>query len=69
MKGSPRKYGMYYRCPARTLTLALLTHPPTIYLREEPLRDVVNGRFGGLFDQQNLEQTVSQPCEPRAMRS
>ncbi|MFI5563334.1 recombinase family protein [Amycolatopsis japonica] len=63
MEGSPRKYGMYYRCPARTLAPgapALLTHPPTIYLREEPLRDAVNGWIGGLFDQQNIEQTVSQ---------
>ncbi|GAB3741136.1 hypothetical protein GCM10027598_71560 [Amycolatopsis oliviviridis] len=63
MEGGPRKYRMYYRCPARTLAPgapALLAHPPTIYLRKEPLRDVANGWIGGLFDQQKIEQTVSQ---------
>ncbi len=63
MEGSPRKHGMYYRCPARTLTPgspALLTHPPTIYLKEEPLRDALNEWIGGLFDRQNIAQTVEQ---------
>ncbi|WP_199785920.1 hypothetical protein [Streptomyces sp. AA4] len=44
---------MYYQCPARTLapgSPALASHPPTIYLREEPLRDAVNGWIGELFD-------------------
>jgi hypothetical protein len=63
MEGSPRKHGMYYRCPARTLTPgspALLTHPPTIYLKEEPLRDALNEWIGGLFDRQNIARTVEQ---------
>jgi hypothetical protein len=54
---------MYYRCPARTLTPgspALATHPPTIYLREEPLRDALNRWIGELFDRRNVERTVSQ---------
>jgi hypothetical protein len=52
MEGSPRKHGMYYRCPAWTLTpgsSALSTHPPTVYMREDPLRDAVKGWIGGLF--------------------
>ncbi|GAA1937187.1 zinc ribbon domain-containing protein [Amycolatopsis minnesotensis] len=63
MEGSPQKHGMYYRCSARTLTPgspALLTHPPTIYLKEEPLRDALNEWIGGLFDRQNIAQTVEQ---------
>ncbi|WP_084145477.1 recombinase family protein [Amycolatopsis jejuensis] len=66
MEGSPRKHGMYYRCPARTLapgSPALATHPPTIYLREEPLRDAVNCWIGELFDPKNVDRTVEQLVE------
>jgi len=63
MEGSPRKHGMYYRCPARTLTpgsAALSTHPRTVYLREDPLRDAVNGWIGGLFRKENVDRTIRQ---------
>ncbi|WP_409464795.1 recombinase family protein [Amycolatopsis sp. GA6-003] len=66
MEGSPRKHGMYYRCPARTLapgSPALASHPPTIYLREEPLRDAVNGWIGELFDPKNVDRTVKRLVE------
>jgi DNA invertase Pin-like site-specific DNA recombinase len=62
MEASPRKHGMYYRCPARTLapgSAALATHPPAIYLREDPLADAVNGWLGSLFDRRNLDRTVA----------
>ncbi|SEF24595.1 hypothetical protein SAMN05421837_102781 [Amycolatopsis pretoriensis] len=36
------------------------THPPTIYLKEEPLRDALNEWIGGLFDRQNIARTVEQ---------
>ena len=63
MEGSPRKHAMYYRCPARTLTpgsAALSTHPRTVYLREDPLRDAVNGWIGGLFSKENVDRTIRQ---------
>src|ERR1700754_3982504 len=45
MEGSPRTHGMYYRCPARTLTPgspALAEHPPTVYLQEDSLPEAIN---------------------------
>ena len=62
MEASPRKHGMYYRCPARTLapgSTALAAHPPAVYLREDPVRDAVNGWLGGLFDRENVDRTVA----------
>jgi DNA invertase Pin-like site-specific DNA recombinase len=61
MEGSPRVHGMYYRCPARTLapgSPALASHPPTVYIREDPLRDAVNGWIGELFHRDNVDRTV-----------
>ncbi|WP_231961059.1 recombinase family protein [Amycolatopsis thermoflava] len=61
MEASPRKHGMYYRCPARTLapgSPALAEHPPSVYLREEPLMDAVNTWLGGLFARDNVDRTV-----------
>ncbi|GHE80177.1 hypothetical protein GCM10017786_07790 [Amycolatopsis deserti] len=62
MEASPRKHGMYYRCPARTLapgSPALAEHPPSVYLREEPLMDAVNTWLGGLFARDNVDRTVA----------
>jgi DNA invertase Pin-like site-specific DNA recombinase len=62
MEASPRKHGMYYRCPARTLapgSPALASHPPAVYLREDPVRDAVNGWLGGLFARENVDRTVA----------
>ncbi|MBB5923604.1 DNA invertase Pin-like site-specific DNA recombinase [Actinoalloteichus hoggarensis] len=61
MEGSPRRHGMYYRCPARTLapgSPALAEHPPTIYVREDAIRDAVNGWIGELFAPANIGRTV-----------
>ena len=62
MEASPRKHGMYYRCPARTLapgSPALAAHPPAVYLREDPVRDAVNEWLGGLFARENVDRTVA----------
>lgn len=62
MEASPRKHGMYYRCPARTLapgSPALASHPPAVYLREDPVRDAVNGWLGDLFARENVDRTVA----------
>jgi hypothetical protein len=62
MEASPRKHGMYYRCPARTLapgSPAPASHPPAVYLREAPVRDAVNEWPGGLFAHENVDQTVA----------
>ncbi|MQA12471.1 MAG: recombinase family protein [Pseudonocardiaceae bacterium] len=62
MEASPRAHGTYYRCPARTLapgSPALAQHPPAVYLREDPLRDAVNGWLGGLFSPDNVDRTVA----------
>ena len=62
MEGSPRAHGMYYRCPARTLapgSAALAEHPPTVYVREHPLMEAVNGWLSGLFARENVDQTVA----------
>jgi hypothetical protein len=62
MEASPRKHGMYYRCPARTLapgSPALASHPPAIYLREDPVREAVNDWLGGLFARENVDRTVA----------
>ncbi|OLF10473.1 recombinase family protein [Actinophytocola xinjiangensis] len=62
MEGSPRKHAMYYRCPARTLapeSSVLALHPPAVYLREDTIRDAVNGWFAELFDRDNVDRTVA----------
>lgn len=62
MEGSPRKHAMYYRCPARTLapgSPVLALHPPAVYLREDTLRDAVDGWLGGLFHKDNVDRTVA----------
>jgi DNA invertase Pin-like site-specific DNA recombinase len=62
MEGSPRAHAMYYRCPARTLapgSPVLATHPPAVYLREDPLREAVNDWLGGLFVPEHIDQTVA----------
>ncbi|WP_418155369.1 hypothetical protein [Actinoalloteichus caeruleus] len=61
MDASPRRHGMYYRCPARTLapgSAALAEHPRTVYVREDVIRDAVNGWIGWLFAPTNVERTV-----------
>jgi hypothetical protein len=53
---------MYYRCPARTLapgSPVLATHPPAVYLREDPIQDAVNKWLAGLFDSKNVDRTVA----------
>jgi hypothetical protein len=65
---------MYYRCLARTLapgSAALASHPPAVYLREEPIIDAVNRWIGQLFGPDNLDQTVAAliaPQEPNHAR-
>ncbi|MEU3275418.1 recombinase family protein [Saccharomonospora sp. NPDC006951] len=62
MEASPRKHGMYYRCPARTLAPGsphLADHPPAVYLREDPLREAVDGWLGQLFARENVDRTVA----------
>jgi len=62
MEASPRKHGMYYRCPARTLapgSPALASHPPSIYLREEVIQDAVNDWLGEVFAPANVDRTVA----------
>jgi hypothetical protein len=62
MEASPRKHAMYYRCPARTLapgSPALASHPPAVYLREDPVREAVNDWLGGLFARENVDRTVA----------
>jgi hypothetical protein len=63
MEGSPRKHGMYYRCPARTLTpgsAALSAHPRNGLPARGSLRDAVNGWIGGLFSKENVDRTIRQ---------
>ena len=62
MEASPRAHGMYYRCPARTLapgSPALASHPPAVYLREDPIREAVNVWLGRLFALDNVDATVA----------
>ncbi|KAA2254870.1 hypothetical protein F0L68_29245 [Solihabitans fulvus] len=62
MEASPRAHGTYYRCPARTLapgSLALASHPPAVYLREDVIQDAVDGWLGELFAPKNLDRTVA----------
>jgi DNA invertase Pin-like site-specific DNA recombinase len=62
MEASPRAHGMYYRCPARTLapgSPALAEHPPSVYLREDPLLHAVNGWIGELFQPDQVDRTVT----------
>ncbi|MEV0054312.1 recombinase family protein [Saccharopolyspora shandongensis] len=62
VEASPRAHGMYYRCPARTLapgSPALAEHPPAVYVREDLIRDEINGWLGGLFAPENVDQTVA----------
>jgi DNA invertase Pin-like site-specific DNA recombinase len=61
MEASPRAHGMYYRCPARTLapgSQALADHPPTVYIREDPLLEAVNAWLSKLFARENMDETV-----------
>src|SRR5262249_15137002 len=37
----------------------LASHPPAVYLREDPIKDAVNGWIGGLFDPANIDATVA----------
>jgi DNA invertase Pin-like site-specific DNA recombinase len=63
MEASPRAHGMYYRCPSRTLapnSPVLASHPPTVYLREDPLRDEVNEWIGRLFAPENVDNTIAE---------
>lgn len=63
MEASPRKHAMYYRCPARTLapgSAVLAAHPPAVYLREDPIREAVNGWIGRLFAPDNRDATVAE---------
>lgn len=60
-EASPRRHGMYYRCPARTLapgSAALAEHPRTVYVREDVIRDAVTGWIGWLFAPTNVDRTV-----------
>jgi hypothetical protein len=62
MEASRRAHGMYYRCPARTLapgSSALVSHPPALYLREDPIREAVNSWIGRLSDRTNVDRTVT----------
>jgi recombinase-like zinc beta ribbon protein len=62
MEASPRAHGMYYRCPARTLapgSSALAEHPPSVYLREDLIRDTVNAWIGELFSPEQVDETVT----------
>ena len=62
MEASPRAHAMYYRCPARTLapeSPVLATHPPAVYLREDPVRDAVNAWLGELFHPDHIDHTVA----------
>ncbi|HEV3358531.1 MAG TPA: recombinase family protein [Pseudonocardiaceae bacterium] len=62
MEASPRKHGMYYRCPARTLapgSAALASHPPAVYLREDKLQEGVTAWLAGLFAPRNMDRTVA----------
>jgi hypothetical protein len=38
---------------------ALAEHPPAVYLREDPVRDGVNGWLGRLFDREHVDTTVA----------
>lgn len=63
MEASPRAHAIYYRCPARTLapgSPVLADHPAAVYLREDPIRDAVNGWLGGLFGRDNVGRTVAE---------
>lgn len=62
MEASPRKHGMYYRCPARTLapgSAALASHPPAVYLREARLQEGVTAWLAALFAPRNVDRTVA----------
>lgn len=61
MEASPRAHGMYYRCLARTLAPnapSLASHPPSVYPREDPIRDAINEWLGDLFARENVDRTV-----------
>jgi hypothetical protein len=38
----------------------LASHPPTVYLREKPLRDEVNEWIGRLFAPENVDNTIAE---------
>lgn len=56
-----RRSALYYRCNARTLTpgaAALADHPRTVNLREEVVTAAINRWIGGLFNRDNVDETV-----------
>jgi hypothetical protein len=62
MEAGPRKHGMYYRCPARSLapgSAALASHPPAVYLRENKLQEGVTAWLADLFAPRNVDRTVA----------
>lgn len=68
MEASPRKHGMYYRCPARTLapgSAALASHPPAVYLREDKLQEGVTAWLADLFLPSNVDRTVAALVAPQ----
>jgi DNA invertase Pin-like site-specific DNA recombinase len=61
MEASPRTHGIYYRCPARTLTPnspVLAQHPAAVYVREAAICAPLNRWIATLFDAKNRAQTV-----------
>ncbi|WP_235022926.1 recombinase family protein [Amycolatopsis alkalitolerans] len=57
-----RKQEVYYRCMARTLapgSAALADHPRTVNLREFDVLESLNGWIGQLFNQDNVDRTVT----------
>jgi hypothetical protein len=62
MEGTPRGQRTYYRCAARSMVpgaAALCDHPKNVYLPEATVLDPLNSWLGGLFDRDNLHQTVA----------
>lgn len=62
MEATSRKHFVYYRCLARTLprnSPVRAPHPPSVYVREEPIRDAVNSWLGRLFSSENLDCTIA----------
>jgi hypothetical protein len=60
--GQPTEARHVLPVPAGTLapgSPALASHPPAIYLREDPVREAVNDWLGGLFARENVDRTVA----------
>lgn len=61
MEASPRAHGLYYRCPARTLTPhspVLAQHPAAVYVREAAICAPLNQWIATLFNTSNRDQTI-----------